>query len=185
MFSSRLAIMPKKAAGPRPWYGSLVLVGHPVRPVGGVGRQIEEERGVLLAGFLDPVHGQVEPDVGAIARVPLELAVVTETAVEVVVLPEVGHRGDAPAEVVDRLLKAALMRQVRDSCRPGATCRTSRCDSRRRQRSRPSSGCRGGGTNARRRPSEAPLCKASMPVMSWPRVGVHIGATWKSVSRTL
>ena len=38
-----------------------------------------------------------------------------EAAVEVVVLPEVGHRRDAPAKVVDRLLEAALMRQVREA----------------------------------------------------------------------
>ena len=30
----------------------------------------------------------------------------------------------------------------------------------------------------------APFRRAARPVRSWPRVGVHIGATWKSVSRT-
>src|SRR5207302_3281524 len=31
----------------------------------------------------------------------------------------------------------------------------------------------------------APFCSASLPVRSWPRVGLHIGATWKSVKRML
>src|SRR5262249_25983330 len=54
----------------------------------------------------------VEPNIGAVTLVLLQGTIVAEPTVEVVVLPEVGHRGDAPAQVIDSFLKAALVRQV-------------------------------------------------------------------------
>ena len=72
----------------------------------------------------------------------LQHAVVAKAAVEVVVLPQVGHRRDAPAQVIDALLKAALLRQVRIAVAQVPLAEQGRACSRRPRKSRPSSGCR-------------------------------------------
>ena len=72
----------------------------------------------------------------------------------------------------------------RGNCRRDATCRKCRCDS---PRLRKISAMVGRSRRSRVRPLltfMAPLARASRPVISCDRVGVHIGATWKSVSRT-
>ena len=74
----------------------------------GVGRQVREERPVPI-GFDEP-HRAVEPDVGAVARVLLGLAVVPVGVVEVVVAPEVRRLADAAAAVDQDLLESAILR---------------------------------------------------------------------------
>ena len=62
--------------------------------MGRVGRQVEEERLVVVLAFADPPNGFVEEDLGAVTRVAHALAVAAVDVVEVVVLPVVGRRTD-------------------------------------------------------------------------------------------
>src|SRR4029077_20600974 len=62
--------------------------------------------------LLDPIQRQIKPDVGTEAGVFLKDAIVQKAAVEVIFFPQIGHRRDAPAEVIHGLLKAAAVWKV-------------------------------------------------------------------------
>ena len=119
------------------------------------------------------------------ALVLLRHAVVEVAAVEVVGCRTPGAEEMPPAEVIARSPGSRGRSAGAGSCRRGATCRTCRSCTRRSRTASASVGMPGR-RNARPAVTDvAPLRSASRPVSSWPRVGVHIGATWKSVNRTL
>ena len=89
-----------------------------------------------------------------------------------------------PAEVIDALLKPLVDRAGAGRSRRGATCRRCRSCSPPCANTSGSVG-RPGRRNVRPAVTDvAPLRSAARPVSSCPRVGLHIGQTWKSVSRT-
>ena len=113
-FSSMLAIMPKKLATLRGRWriGRAVPVGHEERAVRGIGREVGEERLAPRLARPDPIHRLGEEDVGAIALEPAAGAVVLVDVVEVIVVPDVGRRGDVRGREEERLLEAALLGPV-------------------------------------------------------------------------
>src|SRR5688572_22922641 len=79
----------------------------------GVRRQVAEERLVAGLALLHPGHGGVEPEIGAVAAVPLLLSIVEVAAVDQRPI-ELGRRLKlAPAEVIDAFLKSPVNRAVR------------------------------------------------------------------------
>ena len=66
----------------------------------------------MSLSIFDPIERQIEPHIRAITGERLEYAILAEATIEIVVFPSVGHRRDAPSQMIDARLKAAVMRQV-------------------------------------------------------------------------
>ncbi len=86
-----------------------IFVRHDVRPVGRIGWKVAEEGLFLFCRLLHPGHRLFKPDIGAVAIVPLQFAVVPKEIVVVVVVPPVASGAYRSVRVYDHFVESSIL----------------------------------------------------------------------------
>ena len=92
--------------------GLPVFVRNPIRAVRRIRRNVGEKRLIAPVAALHPSHRLLEPDIGAVAPVLLDLIPMAVMVVKIVIPIVVGRGGDAEGGMVDRFMETAVLGPV-------------------------------------------------------------------------